>query len=543
MSFIYKAIKFFKDKFLQFKIWDIGAILLFAINMIGILYFDFSDLRLSLDPDFAVTVYHLREMVDSGTPVLRDWFATTSMEYDSVILFAAPIYALTGNEFFSVGLANLMIVILYIFVIWNIFSALRVNYGIRLLTLSVIITPYSYDWLDYFKMLFFAHANYSIKAIIPLLLILCLIAFDDGEYAGVFSNRKRNTFLGIYLSLLFVTCASTGIYTIACGLAPIFIIRVISFWKRGNVFRPSSLPVWLGSGVVAATGVFTYKLIYTGFSPVTSLVKFGEFAENFRQVFVGVFQVFGALISGEVPVFSMMGIYYCLKICFVISIFILTILAFVRWLRGVKNYDYYIPFFSVIVLNLLILILGDMRAGNDFIPYRYLLIGIPVLLTGLGIMLQRYVDTHRPVQGATVMMALILVFSYILAGNFKITKENMMNKDYIVDMTDYFKTLDADTVFIMDDKDTALMCKSVDDSKKYACVNSEEENITLEINYYNDEKDFDYYGDKNIIAIPNYNKLTDYVPEDVASNYTYVGEARWLACYRSDTNYFKEKEG
>ena len=297
--------------------------------------------------------------------------------------------------------------------------------------------------------------------------------------------------------------------------------------------------MWIGSGVSAAIGVLTYNHIYKGESPVTPLVKFGDFAENLRQVFVGVFQVFGALITGDVPAYSLMGLFYCLKICFVMLIFIVTALVYIRWLQGVAKYDYYILFFSVLLFNMLILTLGDMRGGNDFIPHRYLLVGVPILLTGMGVMLQRYVDTHKPIQGGTVMVALILAFSYMLAGNFKVAKDNMMDKDYIVEMTDFFKTVDAESVFIMDDKDTALMCKSADTDKKYAGVNSEDDSIMLEIDYASEEKDFEYYGDKNIIAIPNYNKLTDYLSEEAAKAYTYIGDARWLACYISDTNIFK----
>ena len=521
------------------RLWEFGAMLLFIVNMAGIFYFNLSDLRLSLDPDFATVVYHLKEIVHKGTLVLPDWIATTSMEFDSTLLFAIPLYAITNNAFLAVGLSDLLIVFIYITVIWSILRVLRVRIGIRFLTLAVIITPYNYDWLDYFKMLFFAHANYSIKALIPIMLILCLLAFDKDGYGAYFSRWKRNTFLIIYLTLLFVTSASTGIYSVVCGVSPILFVRILSLWKTNYEYKKGALPVWVLSGAVAATGVFIHSKIYTGETPITPLVKFEDFADNIKEVLIGLFQVFGALITGDVPIYSMMGLFYCLKMFFVLLIFIVAALVIFRWMRAVTDYDLYILFFSIIVFNMLILSFGDMRGGNDFIPYRYLLIGVPTLLMGMGIMLNRYVETHNKLRATTVMLTVILASSYMLVGNFKVTNDNMMDKDYIVDMTDYFKTLDADTVFIMDDKDTALMCKSVDDSKKYACVNSAEENITLEINYYTEEKEFDYYGDKNVIAIPNFNKLTDYVSENIARGYRYVGETRWLACYVSDTNYFK----
>ncbi len=531
---IYQRIK-------NMRLWEIAAMILFTINMSGIFYFNLSDLRLSLDPDFATVVYHLREIVNKGSLILPNWVATTSMEFDSTLLFAVPFYALTGNEFLSVGLSDLLIVFIYIYAVWNILIALHVRIGVRFLTLAVIITPYNYDWLDYFKMLFFAHANYSIKALVPIMLVLCLIAFDDGEFGDCFSRRKRFFFLVSYLSLLFVTCASTGIYTIVCGVAPIFFVSLFSLWKKRYLFKESVVPVWAMTGIFATIGVFTYNLIYTGHSPDTEFVKVAEFWDNLKYVFAGVFQAFGIMGHETVPVFSKMWFFILLKTLFVLLIFIVTALVIYKWICGAANYNYYLPFFSVILFNMLILIVGDMRAGNDFIPYRYLFVGIPILLTGMGIMLNRYLATHQNKQSMPVMALIMLACAYMLVGNFKVANDNLMDKDYIVDMTDYFDTLDVDTVFIADDKDTALMCKAVDDSKKYACYDSENESITLEINYYNDEKNFNYYGDKNVIAIPNFNKLTDYVSEDIANEYEYVGETRWLACYKSDTNYFKQE--
>ena len=520
------------------RLWEFGAMLLFIVNMAGIFYFNLSDLRLSLDPDFATVVYHLKEIVHKGTLILPNWVATTSMEFDSTLLFAIPLYAITNNAFLAVGLSDLLIVFIYITVIWSILRVLHVRMGIRFLTLAVIITPYNYDWLDYFKMLFFAHANYSIKALIPIMLVLCLMAFDD-KFKSSFSKWKRYAFLGTYLFLLFVTSVSTGAYTYVCGVVPILFVRHLSFIKKGYGLKRGLSPVTPLSAIVSFVGLYIHKKIYTGSSPVTTLVKPEEFLENLREVFVGVFQSFGVLINGNEPAFSKLGLFYGLKILFVIALFIAAIVVMVKWLKNKNNYDYYILFFAVIIFNMAVLIVSDMRGSNDFIPYRYLFIGLPLLLAGVGIMLNRCVSRFGDRKFIPVMSVLLVAFAYILAGNFKETSDNMPEKDYIVEMTEYFDTLDVDTVFIADDRDTAVMCKAADDTKKYACYESEDESIYLERNYYTEEKDFDYYGEKNVIAIPNFNKLSDYVSEKIAGNYRYVGETRWLACYISDTNYFK----
>jgi uncharacterized membrane protein len=529
-----------KEKLTGLGIWEYMGLILFLVSIIGVIYFNLSDNRLSLDPDYAITIYHGREMVKNGTLVLDNWKPTTSMEFDNSLLFAVPLYAITGNMFLSVGISNLIIVCLFVFSIWTIFEILGTGLGVRFWVLAVMLTPYSYEWLDYFKMLFFAHANYGVKALVPILLVLNILTFSGKEDLCKIAGWKKNFFFALYVIILFITCASTGTYTFICGVAPIFMMQVIALWREAdNVRLRTEWPVWAGTFAASLIGMLVYKKIYNSTSPVAGLIKAEDFADNFRSVLVGIYQTFGALMNDDIPAFSVTGIYYCLKIAFVTIIIFVTVAVFVKWFKRTPGYENFVLFAVVYPFNMLILILGDLRGGNSYIPYRYLLIGAPILLVALGTQLEKWLGGLKKQQVLSFMICVCLATGFMLVGNIKITKENMMNKDYVVEMTDYFKTMDVESVFIMNDKDTALMCKAVDDSKKYACYMTETGTFPLEYNYYYDELNFDYYGDKNAIAIPNYSALTDYVSEEVAARYTYVGEVRWLATYVSDTNPFK----
>jgi hypothetical protein len=62
--------------------------------------FNLSDIRYSLDADFANTVYHFRQVIAQGTIALPDWYNTTSLELDGSFLFASAA-VLSVPQYFS----------------------------------------------------------------------------------------------------------------------------------------------------------------------------------------------------------------------------------------------------------------------------------------------------------------------------------------------------------------------------------------------------------------------------------------------------------
>ena len=530
-----------KEKFSQMSSWEIGGVIAFVISLIGVIYFNLSDLRLSMDPDFAITVYHGREMVKNGTLVLKDWYGTTSMEYDNTLLFAVPLSLLTGDVLNAVGISDLIMVFLYLIAIWDILHIFKVGYGLRFWILAAIITPYSYGWLDYFKMLFFAHANYCVKALIPILLILNILIFDsDRSDMDTLPHCKKIFYLALYLVMLFVTSVSTGIYAFVCCVVPVFMFEVANAWRRADNRKiKTEWPVWLGSFLCMVVGVLIFKKIFAGQEKIANLVTYERFADGLRAVFVGVFQVFGGLIDDEVPVYSATGIYYCLKLILALMVMITIIMIIVGWFRRTPKSEYLILFAVVMPFNMLILMLGDIRGGNTYIPYRYLLVGVPVILVAVAIMLQGWLNTLNNKQIAALMECIIILTLFIIAGNLKTTHDNMMNMDYVVEMTDYFKALDADTVFIVNNQEKALNCKGADETRKYVAYNSETGALELHLNYFYKDMSFDAYQGRNVIAIPKRNTLTELVPEDIAQHYEYVGDVRGMDCYVADEVYFK----
>lgn len=106
-----------KKKILFSKMLEYMFLLLLILVGGEIVYFNLSDIRCSLDPDFASTIYHYMEVIKQGTLQLSDWFHTTSLELDGTMLFALPLYFVTKNIFTAIGISNILIMLLYIMAI------------------------------------------------------------------------------------------------------------------------------------------------------------------------------------------------------------------------------------------------------------------------------------------------------------------------------------------------------------------------------------------------------------------------------------------
>lgn len=174
---------------------------LLALQIVMIAYFNLRDIRNSLDSDFANTIYHFREVIRKGTLILPDWNYTTSMELDAVFLFALPIYYIVRDIFTAVGISNLIFVLLYIVTVTGILRNVNVSRKYILITLCLILTPYSFGMLEYFNMMFYGGSCYSLKTLVPLLCIWVLLLFDKQK---CFAQGKNSSVGGISALSVFI---------------------------------------------------------------------------------------------------------------------------------------------------------------------------------------------------------------------------------------------------------------------------------------------------------------------------------------------------
>lgn len=518
----------------------IVVLLLIQIAMIA--YFNLRDIRNSLDNDCAITIYHFREVIRNGTLNLQNWNHTTSLELDATFLFALPLYYIVHDIFKAVGIANLIYMVLYIIVIGGILKCVHVRRKYIWLTLCLVLTPYAFGMLDYFNMLFYGVTFYGLKTLVPLLCIWNLLLLKEQS-----TTRREKwckaTVLCVYLFFLFMTSFSTGIYVILCGIFPICCCALLDIWKSGKWngrYNWRQAGVLLGSFLVFLVGNILHQKYYGLTSRFNMrLTKIENYAINFRACVRGIFDLFGATISDDIEVLSINGIWYCLKMAFVVLLVFVWLynlrLLFQKHDEGrIKEFLAVLPLF-----NFLVLLMADSRYGtNTNIEYRYYLIGAVPMLLLLGIQIDEWCRSINEFQQNTVSIVLLLALAVLMGGNNKYVIDHWDRTSYAVDLCDYFNTLDIESVFFVDDPDTSHICKGIDGNHRYGTFMSDTQTLEAGFCSYQDSAHGSYYGNKNAMAVFIHSVPGDYMPAEIAQHYQKVATVRWFDIYVSDQVWF-----
>lgn len=530
------------------RIVEYGFLGLLIIQFGFILFFNLSDIRCSLDPDFANTIYHYMEVIKSKNLKLQDWYHTTSLELDGSMLFALPLYYLIGDIFKSVGISNIIITVLYLVVIRRILKEFNIENSIIYLTLTLIITPYAYGMLDWFNMLFYGGACYSIKTIVPILLLLILILLKNKSYNSKWKKIELLLFSLTYFFLLFITSFSTGIFVALCGLLPIFIWMFIKMFLDGVPKEILDKKIWIIWGVTATIYVLGYllhKKVYNATSRTNmNLTNMGDFRDNFIACIRGIYELMGAVTKEDVSALSVDGIILCVKMLFVTGLLVSLFYVYIKYNNKILKEEAtsgslknYLSFMFLWIFMVMFLV--DMRfPGNNYTEYRYFIIGVVPLIILLGFQLNTLINIFNNFQKVIAYIGLFIVLLIIVTGNNKNVLENWDRSTYAVELTEYVDTLGVDSVIFVLDVDSAVMCKGIDNSRKYGAYLPETGGLYLGICSYYESGSGQYYDDHHALIAIGGTNLYDCMAEEVANNYVKIDQFKWFDIYMSDVMMF-----
>lgn len=514
----------------------------------SIVYFNLSDIRCSLDPDFANTIYHYMEVIKHGTLMLPDWHHTTSLELDGTMLFALPLYFVLGNMFKAIGISNILVMFLYVIVIARLLKLHNVDKLFIFVTLILVLTPYEYGMLDYFNMLFYGGACYAIKTIVPILLLLVLSLLTKETYKSRMGKVELVAYGGVYLYLLFATAFSTGIFVVLCGIIPIFVWMILEMFFHGSpefVLKKKVWCVWIASGVTFVAGYLLHDKVYTATSRTNmNLTNMGDFADNFDACVRGIFELMGAIVVKDVPVLSARGIVLCVKMVLVAAFLVALLFNYFKFDNGDKEQRIsglylknYLSFMFVWVF--MVMFIADMRfPGNPHTEYRYFVIGMIPLIMLFGIQLNSLNKVFSEFQKKVAYIVLLMVCLIVVGGNHKNVLDRWDRSTYAVEFTEYVETLDVESVIFLADPDSAVMCKGIDNEHKYGTYMPATQSLNLTICSYYDSAYGHFYDDRHILAVIEGNDLYQCMPAEIASQYVKVDKFKWFDIYFSEVMMF-----
>lgn len=526
------------------KKWmEMILIIVLVVQALFIIYMNFFAFEKILNFDGVNLMLHAVEMWKNKTPFITGWVETTTLELDCATLIAAPVYGITKNIIVSFGIANMFYLLYFIFVVKQLFKYAGYEMKYFLLALSIILVPYTVGMVEYFNMLFFQGAQYSIKVLIPILLLTLLMTPDEQQ-------KKPWTIINtvILFFLVLISGISSGVYVLFCGICPIIASVVLDIildnhFKKYKVYHFILIGV---SFVLGAVGYYinVHRSIHARGNTMY-LTNFQDFHDNFAATVTSVFHVIGALPSANTAVFSVDGITYILKVVLVLAMILTVIITSKKVLVITEKISLKRMILVVFFWNLFVFIFCETRNSldNKVIESRYYLIPMLLLMILFSMQVKEYIENSGKYLKNLLTIAMpLLIFVMTVGCSVMTVKQFDTASGYLKNICNFIQDSDAKSVFFIDHNDVQGTCRYLDPTRTYSAYNSETQSLVV-YDYYQNYIDRANFGDENIIAVFNWLTPDQMLPVYIYSTYEKIGSVDGFDLYYSKVNHFDGRSG
>lgn len=352
-----------------------------VIQIGALAVFNLTRLPYESNYDSSCAYAQIVEMWRQKRILLKDWAYQTTLGIDSPVLLGALFYGITKNVFTAFGLANIVTVIVYVFLFYDILKQADVAKNMRLLAVLFLLTPYSTGQLGYMPMLFTSAGSYAYKLLVPLLLIDILVRMHKGQ------EIKKYWYLVLFATFfVFDTAVSSGEYILLCAILPLIgyeILHVLIgndikqiFNKRFGFLILESAIYVVGIKVGRRTGIIE------SVGSQMMLTKAKHFPSVIAKCLTGIFQLFGGIPDYEdIPVTQTYGMMYLFRF-FLAAVILASWIYLLKHLKENEKYKELVGMITCIfAVNLIVLIFANVNYATKTFEYRYHLISmIPMIL-------------------------------------------------------------------------------------------------------------------------------------------------------------------
>ncbi|MBR6390105.1 MAG: hypothetical protein IKS16_02070 [Lachnospiraceae bacterium] len=522
------------------KLWQktgiYGPIVL--LQYIAVVIFNFMYTDNAVDSDTAKLLRHAVEMSRNHTLNIRDWLHTTTMEWDTSALLAAPFYTFTHNIYISAAIANTLITALFICLIFRLFDRFGLSIKTALKACMIFLIPYAFGMLDYFNLLMFGGAQYVFRVMIPILLII-IIMTPRAKRIGV-----ENILLGILaLILIIIASVSSGLYIVVSCVMPVLLVVILDALISGD-FRKYDLYQYLVCAVAlvasVAGAVTSIRIGEANFGNTMSLLRWYDLRYYIQCFAEGYFRLMGAMPGAvqdeSVAVFSLRGFAFLFKLLISVLIMVTFMVGLVQSAKAkarvTSGPDIRFPLCGIALVNLIILLVCETRYSslNSTLEYRYLIpVVIPVLLC-VPVQLEQWQEAWSTYLRNAVWIVFTAGVLYTTTVCYMDAHDKLDPYAYCYEIVDYVQASGYETAIFMDDRPTAECCRIIDMDREYEAYSSAG-NMDI-VDYYLDAVYSHFYDDEHLLFVISGISLPD-VLGDRAGLYTFRETVLWFDVYEA----------
>ena len=333
-----------------------------------------------VDYDSSCALVHAMEVWNQKSLLLKEYGYQTTIDLDSIVWLVALLYGFTKNILLSQAIANCFIILVYVYVLERVFRRLGLSDLIRITGMLCYFIPYTLGQLGYAPMLFTAGAFYTIRSLLPLLLISILLDLKAGAKWNSYIVRLAYLFIMIYFAGL-----SSGVYVILCGILPIIVAEIILAILDDDINKVINRKFILSCIVFILGLIGVISESFFGLSTKASqmmLVSKGNWLANIGSYFVGIFELFGGVATSEnVLLMSKEGIFILINWALISLALISLVYTIIKSIKNKKLEMIDAYCISIFAVNFFVLTLLFTTYGGGTFEYRYHLIPmLPVFI-------------------------------------------------------------------------------------------------------------------------------------------------------------------
>ena len=526
-----------KEKLIGLK-KEIGVYgILAVLQYFAAVFFNFRYISASVESDSAKLYRHAIEMSKNHALYIKGWSNATTMEWDSAAILAAPFYSLTHNIYISVALANTVLLLFFLFLVFVLFKRFNQPTINIMKAYNLFLIPYGFGMLEYFNMMFFGGSQYIFRLILPVTFII-IMKTEKGKRL-----RPLNIILCAFAAVMFLIAASSsGIYILVSCAMPLFVVVLLDAILSDN-FKSYDLyqyAVCVCILVCAGIGVVLNKSIGGGeLGNTMSLLRWYDW-RYYADAFVeGYFRIMGAMpgmIEGdEVAVMSLRGFAFLLKFVISILVLIVMVVAIKQTVFKGKRADirYYLAGISFVNLAMLLVCETRYSSLNSTLEARYLLpVIVPILLI-IPIQLELWKDSWSKYLQIIVSVVFAVGTVFVTAVGYVDAHDALDQYAFCDEIVDYVKESGYTDVIFVEDRPDAEVCRLKDLDHTYVSYIPGGPLMDV-VDFYQAQFRPSYYNPEgNLLFVMQGTDLSAVLNPNILPAYTYRDSILWFDIYES----------